>query len=83
MPVTEPVPIMMETGVYGVASCGVSTARPLVVQGVGSVMIDCGGSGRVLFSSTSLFMSNLTLTGGYVNGSDGGILLLMEAVRQL
>ena len=80
VPVTEPVPIMMGTGVYGVASCGVNTVRPLAVQGVGSVTIDCGGSGRVLFSSTSLFMSNLTLTGGYVSdGSDGGAVSIVSS----
>ncbi len=64
---------------YGLASCGVSTARPLALQGVGSVTIDCGGSGRALFSSTSLAMSNLTLTGGYVSdGSDGGAVSIVS-----
>jgi hypothetical protein len=34
----------------------------------------------VLFSSTSLFMSNLTLTGGYVSdGSDGGAVSIVSA----
>jgi hypothetical protein len=80
VPVTEPVPIMMGTGVYGVNSCGVNTARPLSIQGVSDVTIDCGGSDRVLSSSTSLFMSNLTLRGGHVSdGSNGGAVSVVSS----
>ena len=80
VPATEFVSILMEAGVYGVSSCGIHTQRPLVVQGLRGVTIDCGGSGRVLSSSTSLCVGNLTLQGGYVSdGSDGGAVSIVSS----
>jgi hypothetical protein len=76
LPLDAFVPIVVEAGEYGVTSCGVRTQRPLAVRGVGAVgavVFDCAGSDRVLSSSSSLVLANVTLQGGRVSdGSNGG-----------
>ena len=79
VPQVDFVPIVLGAGDYGVTSCGVRTGRPLAVRGVGAVTIDCGGSGRVLSSSSSLMMKNLTLQGGSINGDDGGAVSIVSS----
>lgn len=78
VPLSAFVPVVLGAGDYGVTSCGVDTGRPLAVRGVGGVTIDCGGSGRVLSSSSSLIMSNITLQGSSIDEGDGGAVLIVS-----
>jgi hypothetical protein len=65
------VPIILGPGAYGPDSCGANATRPMSITGAGSAAtrIDCQGTGRALAASDSLWLTGMTVTGGFANVS--------------
>ena len=78
VPVDDVVTIIVAAGQYDHRSCGGVAWRPLDIQGAGSSVttVDCGGSGRLLFSNSSVAVGGLTVSHGAVTvvspGDDSG-----------
>lgn len=80
-PVEAPVPILLTAGHFPVSSCGISSSRPLNISGAGKqdTFLDCGGTARLLFISTSLWISSLTAVNGNSTDDGGGIAVFVNA----
>ncbi len=70
-PLNVIVPIALGRGAYGPDNCGANATRPVNVTGAGSeaTLIDCQGTERALAASDSLWLSGITIRGGFVNVS--------------
>ena len=68
VPVDAVVTIIVTMGQYDHRSCGAVAWRPLAIQGAGSSVttVDCGGSGRLLFSNSSVAVGGVTVRNGAV-----------------
>lgn len=82
VPLDEPVPILLTGGIYSASSCSIVSSRPLNISGAGKddTVIDCEGSDRLLATSTSLWVSSLTILNGNSTSDGGGILVSADGV---
>lgn len=74
-PLDEPVPVSLAVGNFTASSCGTVSSRPLNISGGGQhdTLIDCEGADHLLLTSSSLWMSSLSILNGNSTRNGGGL----------